>query len=34
MAPHATWKGYLKLFPFSCTVRLYNATTSSNREAI
>ena len=31
MAPRATWKGYLKLSLVSCPVRLYNATTSSNR---
>jgi hypothetical protein len=31
MAPRATWKGYLKLSLVSCPVRLYNATSSSNR---
>jgi DNA end-binding protein Ku len=31
MAARATWKGYLKLSLVSCPVRLYTATTSSNR---
>lgn len=33
MAPRATWKGYLKLSLVSCPVRLYNATSSSERIA-
>ncbi len=31
MAPRSSWKGYLKLSLVSCPVRLYNATTSTNR---
>lgn len=31
MAPRATWKGYLKLSLVSCPVRLYPATSSSER---
>ncbi len=31
MAPRASWKGYLKLSLVSCPVRLYNATSSSER---
>ena len=31
MAPRATWKGYLKLSLVSCPVRLYNASSSSER---
>jgi DNA end-binding protein Ku len=31
MAPRASWKGYLKLSLVSCPVRLYNATSSSDR---
>ena len=31
MAPRATWKGYLKLSLVSCPVRMYNATTGSER---
>lgn len=31
MAPRATWKGYLKLSLVSCPVRLYPATSSSDR---
>jgi DNA end-binding protein Ku len=33
MAPRATWKGYLKLSLVSCPVRLYNASSSSERVA-
>jgi DNA end-binding protein Ku len=33
MAPRASWKGYLKLSLVSCPVRLYNATSSSERIA-
>jgi DNA end-binding protein Ku len=33
MAPRASWKGYLKLSLVSCPVRLYNATSSSERVA-
>lgn len=31
MAPRATWKGYLKLSLVSCPVRMYNATSDTNR---
>jgi len=31
MAPRASWKGYLKLSLVSCPVRLYNASSSSER---
>ena len=31
MAPRASWKGYLKLSLVSCPVRLYPATSSSER---
>jgi DNA end-binding protein Ku len=31
MAPRASWKGYLKLSLVSCPVRMYNATSSSER---
>jgi DNA end-binding protein Ku len=31
MAPRASWKGYLKLSLVSCPVRLYNATSTSER---
>src|SRR4029079_8721887 len=31
MAPRASWKGYLKLSLVSCPVRLYPATTTSER---
>ncbi|MFQ5970909.1 MAG: Ku protein [Alphaproteobacteria bacterium] len=31
MAPRASWKGYMKLSLVSCPVRLYNATTRSDR---
>jgi DNA end-binding protein Ku len=31
MAPRSTWKGHLKLSLVSCPVRLYNATTRSDR---
>ena len=31
MAPRSSWKGYLKLSLVSCPVRLYNATTTTNR---
>ena len=31
MAPRATWKGYLKLGLVTCPVRLYNATSASER---
>ena len=33
MAPRASWKGYLKLSLVSCPVRLYNATSASERIA-
>ncbi len=33
MAPRASWKGYLKLSLVSCPVRLYNATSSSEKIA-
>ena len=33
MAPRASWKGYLKLSLVSCPVRLYTATSSSDRVA-
>ncbi len=33
MAPRASWKGYLKLSLVSCPVRLYTATSSSERVA-
>jgi DNA end-binding protein Ku len=33
MAPRASWKGYLKLSLVSCPVRLYNATSSTERIA-
>ena len=31
MAPRSSWRGYLKLSLVSCPVRLYNATTTTNR---
>ena len=33
MAPRASWKGYLRLSLVSCPVRLYTATSSSDRIA-
>jgi DNA end-binding protein Ku len=33
MAPRASWKGYIKLSLVSCPVRLYNATSASERVA-
>jgi hypothetical protein len=33
MAPRASWKGYIKLSLVSCPVRLYPATSSSERIA-
>ena len=33
MAPRSTWKGHLKLSLVSCPVRLYNATSRSEKVA-
>ena len=31
MAPRSTWKGHLRLSLVSCPIRLYNATSRSER---